>query len=166
MAKVYGFNRENRKGREIITVLDVASAMLTFESMPHKKLQKLCYYTYAWFLTFYGEHLFSGLFEAWIHGPVHPDLYQVYKENGWKPIDQVSRDSLTNISAETYEFLGIIYGSYGGLTGDELEAVTHDEEPWTEARGGLPEYEPSQNPINEDTIIRFYKGVSERAQTE
>lgn len=108
MAKVYGFDRENRKGREMITVLDVARAMLTFESMPHKKLQKLCYYTYAWFLTFYRERLFNGPFEAWIHGPVHPELYQFYKENGWKPIDQVSRESLANIDEKTYEFLKIM----------------------------------------------------------
>lgn len=164
MAILYGLNR--KKGREMITVLDVAQAMLTLESMPHKKLQKLCYYTYAWFLTFNKERLFAGPFEAWIHGPVHPELYQAYKDYGWKPIDQVSSDSIVSVDDKTYDFVKIIYNAYGHLSGDQLEAVTHDEEPWIEARNGIPEYEPSQNAINDDTIIRFYKEVSERAQTE
>jgi len=50
----------------------------------------------AWFLTFYDAHLFQGPFEAWIHGPVHTVLYHTYKEYGWRPIEQVTRDSLTN----------------------------------------------------------------------
>lgn len=166
MAILYGLKRKKGRDMNNLTVFDIARAMLTFESMPHKKLQKLCYYSYAWFLTFYHERLFPGPFEAWIHGPVHADLYHSYKGYGWRYINQVSRESLPNIDEQTYDFLKVIYGSYGGLTGDELEAVTHDETPWVEARRGLPEYEPSKNPINDDTIIRFYKEVSERGQTE
>lgn len=147
------------------TVFDIANALLTFESMPHKKLQKLCYYAYAWYLTFYNEHLFPGPFEAWIHGPVHSDLYHSYKGYGRRFIEQIPMSSM-NLDTDTFEFLKQVYSSYGELSGDQLEAVTHDEEPWKEARWGLSEYEPSRNLINDHTIIRFYREVSERAQTE
>ena len=153
MGILYGLNR--RKGREMITVLEVAIAILTFESMPPKKLQKLCYYAYAWYLTLNKKYLFQGPFEAWIHGPVHPDLYQSYKEYGWMSIPQVSNKPDV-VDDNIYEFLGFVYESYGEFSGDQLEAITHDEKPWVEARGSLREYEPSNNPINDTTIVDFY----------
>jgi uncharacterized phage-associated protein len=33
------------------------------------KLQKLLYYTQAWYLAFTGQPLFSESIEAWVHGP-------------------------------------------------------------------------------------------------
>lgn len=35
----------------------------------HLKLQKLMFYVQAWNLAFYGETLFCGKFQAWVHGP-------------------------------------------------------------------------------------------------
>lgn len=153
MAILYGLKR--RKGKEMITVLDVALAMLTFESMVPKKLQKLCYYAYAWYLTLHNERLFRGPFEAWIHGPVHSDLYQLYKGYGWSSIPlESTKPSI--ITEDVYEFLGFVYESYGEFSGDQLEAITHDEIPWIEARGALREYEPSNAPLSDSTITNFY----------
>ena len=54
----------------------VAQYFLSKESMSHKKLQKLCYYAQAWYLANYGKPLMPNRFEAWVHGPVSPDLYR------------------------------------------------------------------------------------------
>lgn len=43
------------------------------------KLQKLVYYAQAWYLAIYGQSLFDEDFEAWVHGPIIPSLYQKYK---------------------------------------------------------------------------------------
>lgn len=69
-----------------LTVFDIADGFLAMESVTHKKLQKLCYYAYSWYLTLYDKRLFPHTFEAWIHGPVQPQLYQKYKHTGWQPI--------------------------------------------------------------------------------
>ncbi len=52
------------------------------------KLQKLVYYAQAWYLAIHDQPLFNEEFEAWIHGPVIPVLYQKYKTFSWKPILQ------------------------------------------------------------------------------
>jgi uncharacterized phage-associated protein len=50
------------------------------------KLQKLVYYAQAWHLALEESPLFEEDFEAWIHGPVLPTLYQKYESFSWKPI--------------------------------------------------------------------------------
>ena len=50
------------------------------------KLQKLMYYAQAWHLAVIGDELFSDDFQAWIHGPVIPALYDKYKAYQWNPI--------------------------------------------------------------------------------
>lgn len=146
-----------------LTVSDVASAFLNMESMTHKKLQKLCYYAYSWRLTLHGEHLFNNKFEAWIHGPVDPELYQKYRVFGWQPIPGENGYS-AGVTNEIYDFLTDIYNSYGHLTGDELENLTHTEQPWIKARQGLADYEPSNNEIEDATIITYYSKVFEDGQ--
>ncbi len=147
-----------------ISVHDVARTFLTFGSMPHKKLQKLCYYAYAWFYTFYGEKLFAGPFEAWIHGPVHNDLYQSYKGYGWASIPK--GEQVPDVIAPKYEFIQMIYNTYGEFSGDQLEALTHSEDPWIMARSGLPEYEASRNHIDDELMRSYFRKVLDRGQTE
>lgn len=68
------------------TVNDIADWFLGKDSMSPKKLQKLVYYAYAWVLTLMNENeddldvkLFDSRLEAWIHGPLFPELYHKYK---------------------------------------------------------------------------------------
>ena len=145
------------------TIYEVADAFLTMESMTHKKLQKLCYYAYSWHLALKGERLFPNGFEAWIHGPVDPHLYREYKEYGWQAIPAKQQ---TAVSVEVYRFLEEVYESYGHLSGDQLEYLTHTEEPWIVARGGLPEYVPCNTPIADDVIQRYYLQLFEEGQND
>ena len=39
------------------------------------KLLKLLYYAQGTFLALYGRPLFNESIEAWLHGPVVPDVY-------------------------------------------------------------------------------------------
>ncbi|WP_374049741.1 type II toxin-antitoxin system antitoxin SocA domain-containing protein [Paenibacillus larvae] len=34
------------------------------------------------------KKLFDDNFEAWVHGPVNPQLYTEYREYGWQEIPQ------------------------------------------------------------------------------
>jgi uncharacterized phage-associated protein len=142
----------------MVSILDIAAAFLTKEKMTHKKLQKLCYYAMAWHLVLFEERLIIGRFEAWIHGPVNPILYQRYRGYGWDKIDK--EDSFPSNIAESedlVELVNQVYRIYGELTGDGLEILTHSEKPWQEAREGLKPWESSNNIINEDTMIGFYR---------
>lgn len=48
----------------------------------HLSLQKAVYFLHAEFLKEYGEPLCQGYFEAWQHGPVHPQIWSSFKEAG------------------------------------------------------------------------------------
>ena len=57
------------------------------EPMTPKRLQKLLYFCYSYYLAAFNEsadkienRLFKNNFQAWIHGPVLPEIYQEYKK--------------------------------------------------------------------------------------
>lgn len=146
-----------------ISIDTVANYFLSRQEMTPKKLQKICYYAYAWHLALKDSKLFEDKFEAWVHGPVNPGLYHRYKSWGWNPIN---RKSKTEISAEIEEFLNIIFNTFSKFSGDELEDMTHSELPWQEARAG---YEPDQActiELKDETIKSFYKNMFEKNQGE
>lgn len=126
------------------------------------KLQKLVYYAQAWHLAIKGEELFEDEFEAWIHGPVIPELYVQYKDFGWKPIirDDLSEGSFERISStfgkELSDFMSELCDEYFGSSAYELELLTHKEEPWKVARIGLPEDAPSHNIISKESMTKYY----------
>lgn len=108
------------------------------ESMSPKKLEKLCYYAYAWYITLNKKRLFNQHFEAWIPGPVNPDLFHKYREYGWNVIPQVPKLPI-EIAENEYlcGFLEKIFESYGGFDAGELVYLTCQEDPWKNARKGL-----------------------------
>lgn len=169
MGKV--INLFNDKGGKLmngeVTVFDVAKAFLAIESMTHKKLQKLCYYAQAWHIALFDKPLFGESFEAWIHGPVCPELYSEYKSNGWNDIPKLeSIPSIIESDQEKMELINQIYRIYGGLDGDQLERLTHSERPWIEARKDLKPWEPSQNPIDHNIMKKFYLDIFEKSQND
>jgi len=130
-----------------LNIEDLANIFLSFESMTHKKLQKLCYYAQAWHLALLDKPLFNEKIEAWIHGPVIPDLYQKYKKYGYESIKKQSIN-LKEIDKELYSFIKNIYDYYGEFDGDQLENITHQEDPWMETRFGLDSDERSHREIS------------------
>lgn len=124
--------------------------------MTHKKLQKLCYYAQAWHLANYGTPLVPNHFEAWVHGPVAPDLYFIYRNWGWFPISQISIDEVQMSDPKTVPFLDLVYKTYGHYSGDQLENITHQENPWIEARAGCIKTDYCRNTISEKTMKNYY----------
>ena len=153
----------------MLNVLIIAAWFLYQSSMEHKKLQKLCYYAQAWHCVLEGEPLFSDVIEAWVHGPVIPNLYRKYKQYGWQNIPQVRDFDDEVFSSGTLEVLKAVYDTYGGLTGLQLEALTHSETPWQHARGEFyPDYPMATctNPISIDDMRDYYAMLYERAQND
>lgn len=61
------------------------------DDITNKKLQKLAYYVYAWYLTLYNQPITNLSFEAWDHGPVSRKIYNLYKGYGWNTIPRYKR---------------------------------------------------------------------------
>lgn len=136
-------------------IRDVANELLKFESMTHKKLQKLCYYVQALHLAIYSEPLINTYFEAWVHGPVSPELYNQYKSYGMNQIPTF--DGATCIDADSKSFIKMVFEIYGRLSANQLERMTHAEDPWLNARKDYGVYELCNNTISEEDMKQFYR---------
>lgn len=136
------------------------------------RLQKILYYVQAWHLALRDQALFDEDFQAWIHGPVVPSLYQDYKAFGSgsiapPPIDMDGDEPKFKFPAleqAAAEHINDVLKAYGDLSTWQLEQLTHHEQPWLDARGTLPVDAPCRNVISKESMRVFYKGqLSERA---
>jgi len=125
--------------------------------LTNKKLNKLLYYAQAWFFTLYNKTLFQQDIQAWIHGPAILDVYRKYQEYGFKNIN--INIKLEDISLSSFEkkFISEIWDIYGkNYDAEYLEALTHKEMPWINARNGLSEYESSEEVITLKSMKDYY----------
>ncbi|KFN92190.1 Panacea domain-containing protein [Tetragenococcus muriaticus] len=142
-------------------VYDIANWFLSKESMTPKKLQKMIYYAYAWYLTIANDpegqvcsKLFDSRIEAWVHGPVIPEIYAKYKPYGYNEIDKF--DEHETFDYNTENILDQVFKVYNDFDGNELESITHQELPWINARNGAEPLESSHNEIRDKDIIKCY----------
>lgn len=140
------------------SVFDIANWFLSKESMTQKKLQKLCYYAQAWCYTLKDYRLMDTVFEAWIHGPVSPALYDKFKNFGYSSI-RIAGKYNSNIADDDEELLESVWETYGDHTGNALEALSHSEPPWIEARSGYAPNERCNIPISLETMKHYYSSI-------
>lgn len=134
------------------------------DSITHLKLQKLIYYAQAWSLALNGKALFKEDFEAWAHGPVIPEIYQVYREYGFEALPSCECEN--EIEGEAEEVLQEVNRVYGELSAKKLEYLTHSEAPWIKARNGMPLEQKSDTIISKEHMLRFYSNLLNEQKTE
>ncbi|MGX5633707.1 Panacea domain-containing protein [Bacillus thuringiensis] len=118
------------------------------------KLQKLSFYAQALSYAINEKPLFDEDFQAWVHGPVSPDLYYKFKEFRSKDIDsKISRPEMDSNDANV---IRLVWNMYGAKDGKFLENKTHNEAPWQNARKGLNYYDHSNKIIDKDEIEKYY----------
>jgi len=167
---IYTTITSTEQPRSESTIELVAMWFLYMSSMSNKKLQKMCYYAYCWFIVFFNDIelitedncnsirvLCADRFQAWIHGPVSPRLYGRYKEYGWRNIPKsVSKPTLPD---ELESLLQQVWDAYGSFTADELESISHEEMPWKNARKGINNGEACSNEISDYDILKYYSSL-------
>lgn len=128
------------------------------------KLQKLLYFAQGISFCFQDEPLFDDDFEAWVHGPVIPTIYQEFKEYGYNPI---SIDySLPELDPKALEILNYVKDHYAKYDGKFLEEMTHHQEPWLYARSGLDPDERVSKNIPKGIIAEYFSGLMNQPGSE
>lgn len=129
-------------------------------------LQKMLYFTQGIYFVLYHESLFAEDCEAWVHGPVYPNVYILFKDFKYDPIDDVrftilggTLDTLTEQEKHAVDLVVNTFGVFGGKT---LERITHNEEPWRKARRGIGADIPSHELIPKDSIQKYYEFVNQK----
>ncbi|MEK7567432.1 MAG: type II toxin-antitoxin system antitoxin SocA domain-containing protein [Patescibacteria group bacterium] len=136
------------------------------KGLDSKKLQKLLYYAQAWSLVLRKKEMFPDKIEAWIHGPAIYKVWDTFKAFDFKANHPEIKDSIfTSLKKEDFEFLDKIWNLYGKFDGDYLEALTHNELPWQEARKEVGSSDRSQNIITPESMQSYYgKRLTEAEQ--
>lgn len=125
-------------------VLDVVNKLLLCacntnegaEFMSNMKLQKMLYYQQGCHLAYFDEPLFDDEIEAWMYGPVVPEMYEFFKSNGCQGIPPLYLTSVELTDKEETLF-GEVFRTYNDYSSIGLMNLTHKERPWKEAGVGV-----------------------------
>lgn len=139
-------------------VHDVAAYIISkLRPLDAMKLQKLLYYSQAWSLVWDDKPLFAAKVEAWANGPVVREVFKKYQ--GKYTISQAvegDRSALTKTERDTVD---AIIKFYGGKTGFYLSELTHQEDPWRNARVGLAPGQGSDREISKAAMRDYYSSL-------
>ena len=120
------------------------------EGISNLKLQKLLYYAQGYFVALYNKNLFNEEIEAWMHGPVVPEIYREYKSHGKKSIPPPENVDINAFTTEEQEIIDDVYMVYGQFSAWALRNMTHREEPWIKR-------ESDRDVITNNDLIDFFK---------
>jgi uncharacterized phage-associated protein len=128
---------------------DVAAALRDrLPGLATKKLHKLLYYCQGHHLATFDEPLFSETISAWDMGPVVGSLWHAEKQGN---VSRVRRE----MDEAQLNTVGYVLSRYGALTGQDLENLTHSEEPWKLADSGRRPGESAR--IKLEWIRQYFK---------
>lgn len=142
------------------TIFDVAKCITEhFGEVSAMKLQKLMYYSQAWNLVWEEEPLFEDDFQAWANGPVLPSLYQYHR--GMFKVDPTvfAVGDQANLSPAEIENVSKVLSFYGEKNAQWLSNLTHQEDPWLQARGDTPVGAASTAEITKAAMHEYYSSL-------
>ena len=154
---------------EIATPNNVSDYLISFahstgDVITNLKLQKLLFYSQAWYLALKDDYIFEEDFQAWVHGPVLVSQYQRFRHYSYHPISEDITEP--DIPQELINHLNEIMDVFGGEGAYTLERLVHQESPWIESRDNLDQTEPSTNIISKEKMKTFYKQMAEMQNAE
>jgi uncharacterized phage-associated protein len=129
-------------------------------------LQKLLYFIQGVYSALYGKALFQEECRAWMHSPVYPEVYELFSDFKYNPIDDArfamldgAADALTKEEKDVVDLVVNTFGMYGGKM---LEKITHNEDPWKEARKGYGDNVPSSELLSKERIMKYYVEINKK----
>ena len=144
----------------------IAYVFEELEEVTPLMLQKLLYFSQGIYSALYGRPIFMEDCRAWAHGPVYPEVYDLFRDFKYNPIDDArfallegKDEALTEDEKRVIDLVVNTFGMYGGKV---LERITHNEEPWKEARNGYGDSIPSSELLSKERIMKYYVAVNQK----
>lgn len=144
----------------MLTCFDVANYFLSIgdaDDMTNLKLQKMVYFAQGHCLAKCDERLYNEDIEAWVNGPVIPELYNEYKKykDNSIPAPENFNYKIVKDKRDILDAVHIEYGQYDAIT---LLDMTHiKSSPWYAVF-----YDETKNFIINDHLMRiFFSEVNE-----
>ena len=129
-------------------------------------LQNLLYFSQGMNMAVNDTALFKDNCEAWMHGPVYRNVYQLFKEFSYNAIDdsKFAIFDLANdeLSGNEKNVLNLVMETYGLYSGKVLEKITHEEDPWKEARSEFSVFNSFNPIISKESIKKYFVNLNKR----
>lgn len=167
------YNKAIEAATQLETLFSVSDKMLRVISYVFKKLeevtplmlQKLLYFIQGMSYALNKKPMFCENCQAWVHGPVYPEVYDMFRNFKYNPIEDARfaifegrEEELTGDESKVIDLVVNTFGEYGGKM---LERITHEEAPWKLARKGYADNIPSSEPILMENIEAYYTEKNE-----
>jgi uncharacterized phage-associated protein len=144
----------------------IAYVFESLEEVTPLMLQKILYFIQGVSYAVYGKPMFVEDCEAWVHGPVYPQVYELFRDFKYNPIEDArfaifegTEDALTT---DERKVIDLVVNTFGLYSGKVLERITHNEEPWKKARKGYTDNIPSKVLLTKESIEHYYVLVNEQ----
>lgn len=148
----------------MVSIFDVAAYILelTTGGMSTWKLHKLCYFCQAWHYVWEDKPLFPEKFEAWLAGPVAPELYYTHKGKYCITRKELCKGDSSKLTENERETIEVVVDQYGKYSGFILTQLIHESDPWLNARGDIGLFESCRKEITTQSMKEYYEALNER----
>ncbi len=171
---VSAYNKAFEAATQLENLFAVSNKMLRviscvfeeLEEVTPLMLQKILYFIQGVSYGVNGTAMFEEDCQAWVHGPVYPEVYDLFRDFKYNPIEDArfaifegSKDILT---ADEHRIIHLVDQTFGEYGGKVLERITHFETPWKEARKGYGDKIPSTELILKESIENYYTTMNQK----
>ncbi len=102
---------------------------------------------------------FGEDFEAWANGPVCQELFHAHQGKFSVNINDFAKGTPENLTEHEKDSVNVVLRDYGSMEPYDLRELTHNEEPWKNARGDLSEWVKSRTIITKESMGEYYGGL-------
>ena len=168
------YKKAIRAAEKIVEIFCVSDEMLLtisyiFEQMQEitpLALQKILYFIQGIYMVMFGEPLFKEDCMAWVHGPVYEQVYNLFKDFKYNPIEDnrfaIFKERFVELSDQERKVIDLVINSFGKYSGKVLETITHNESPWKDARSDYNPLQPSREIIDKNEIMEYFSLVANK----
>lgn len=122
-------------------------------SLTIMQLVKLVYIAHGWSMAYFNRGLTNREPEAWMYGPVYPQVYNRFRGSGSAPISNIARDAQGNsissdFTNEERALMDSVFNGYAKLHAFHLSDLTHQKgTPWERVFNENGSYSPIPNEL-------------------
>lgn len=131
------------------------------EPITHLALQKLLYFAQSWSTVLLDKSLFFDDCEAWEHGAVYTNIYEIFKIFKYHPLPKM--EGACKLENNEIKLLKAIKKYYFDVYSPKaLEEICHREEPYLRTRKEFNKEEKSYHVIEKEEIYSYYYTISQK----
>lgn len=146
-------------------LLSISYIFDQMQEIPPLALQKILYFIQGIYMVMFGEPLYEEDCMAWVHGPVYEEVYDLFKDFKYNPVEDnrfaIFKERFEELSDQEKKVIDLVINSFGKYSGKVLETITHNESPWKEARTDYEPLQPSREIIDKNEIKKYFSWVAE-----